>query len=101
MEWDAHPSLVDWEFSVLQVVDGCRDRRILQQVEAEYIVRLEDCQRLNLPNKTTLSVEKHQLVEKLLRCGTRYADIKTKVGLSMGMITKIRQRMEREHRIEL
>ncbi len=97
-EWDSHPSIVDWEFTVLEVLEGRRDRRVLQQVEARYITSVDDTLRLNMPNRTTLSVEKHVQVERLLKEKVRYVDIQAQIGLSLGMISKIRQRMNVEHR---
>ena len=97
-EWNAYPSLVHWEFTILEVIDKRLDRRILQQVEAKYITTKEDVLRLNMPNRTTLSLEKHRRVEEMLRAGARYVDIRDEVGISTGMISKIRKRMEHEVR---
>lgn len=97
-EWDAHPSLVEWEFSTLEVIDKRIDRRILQQIEAGYIIALPESLRLNMPCRTTVSLEKHEHVEKLLRAGMRYCDIRDKVGISVGMISKIKKRMTHEFR---
>jgi len=97
-EWDAHPSLVHWEFTVLEVIDKRIDRRILQQIEARHILAIPEALRLNMPHRTTVSLEKHRRVEELLRAKVRYRDIQQQVGLSIGMISKIKKRMEHEIR---
>jgi hypothetical protein len=65
--------------------------KALRQLEAEWILKVPSELRLNMPNQTTTTREKHAEVIKMLAEGRRYIDIREKVGISLGMISRIKQ----------
>jgi len=89
-EWNRACNIRDWEFKVLHVEEVSTLREI-SGIEAEYILAVPESERLNMPNQTTTRA-KHDRVVKMLKEGKRFIDIRDEVGISLGMISNIKQR---------
>jgi hypothetical protein len=66
----------------------------LRRLEADWILKVPSELRLNMPNQTTTTRERHAEVVRLLATGARYVTIRDKVGISLGMISSIKQNLE-------
>lgn len=85
--WAAHPSLTFWTFQVLVEISPKVDTRRLRAIEAEHITGVAESYRLNMPG---LRDEAYARVMELLATGAKYADIRDETGVSMGMISKLK-----------
>lgn len=91
-EWDQYPSLEYWDFSVLEEIAPKLTPGDLLKREAEHITAVDDSLRLNMPCRTTTTCDKHAQVVELLSQGVKYTEIRDTVGISMGMISRIRSK---------
>lgn len=89
--WNKHPTPTKWRF---QVLDEARGARATNYREAELILEVPEHLRLNEHTKPIISIEKHRQVEAMLLAGRKYDDIHIKVGVSTGLISKIKRAME-------
>ena len=76
-----------WEFKVLETIET----RELLRIEAEWIIKIPADLRLNMPGRTTVTREKHLRVIQLLKEGRKGYEIGREVGLSAGMISRIKK----------
>lgn len=90
-EWNQYPSMEYWEFSVLEEISPKLPHGKLEQRKAEFITSVEDSLRLNMPKRTTNTRDKHAEVIRLIEAGVKYTEIRDQVGISVGMISKIRK----------
>ncbi len=90
--WDEYPEFTHWRFSTLDKVEG---KRQASEQEAKLILETPESLRLNTSKTSMLSLERRQTVERLLSEGRRYIDIRDEVGISLGMISKIKKTMSR------
>jgi hypothetical protein len=82
-----------WEFKVVASMDVTTVKE-LRRLEADWILKVPSELRLNMPNQTTTTRERHAEVVRLLATGARYVTIRDKVGISLGMISSIKQNLE-------
>ena len=87
-EWNAHPDLTSWTFRPLDRVDG---KRAANEREAERILAVPVDRRLNTSKTSTVSMDRRLRVEEMLSRGCKYRDIQDAVGISLGMISKIKR----------
>lgn len=89
--WETYSSLIFWEFTILVEITPKVSTRELRAREAEFVAEIPEHLRLNMPHRTTVARDKYNQVVQLLQKGVRYVDIRDTVGISMGMISKIKQ----------
>jgi len=94
--YEAHPSLVDWEFSVLEEISPRIKLAKLYQREAFWILTIPESLRLNFRSGPIITAEKYMEVLRRLATGVRYVDVRDQLGISMGMISKINRRYQLE-----
>lgn len=86
--WDATQDWTQWIFRILAKVEG---KRTANFREAELILELPESRRLNTNKTSTVSLARRRRVAAMLQEGRRYIDIRDAVGVSMGMISKIKR----------
>ena len=86
--WNEYPELIHWQFNTLDKVEG---KRTANHREAELILNMPESKRLNTSKTSTVSLERRRRVEEMLKEGSRYVDIRDAVGISIGMISKIKK----------
>jgi hypothetical protein len=85
--WNKYPDLTQWMFRALAKVTGKRQANIR---EAELILEVPEERRLNTKMTSTVTVERWRQVKEMLDRGCKYREIGRAVGISIGMISKIK-----------
>ncbi len=86
--WHKYPALTYWQFRVLDVVNG---KWAANHREADLILDTPEEKRLNSNKTSTMGLVKRRRIESMLQLGCRYVDIRDTVGVSLGMISKIKR----------
>lgn len=87
----AKSTICDWSFKVLEVLEnGRHNHRARLLAEKKWLDLVPPPQRLN-DNTRFASYEKYSEVLRRIAKGERYVDIADAVGLSLGMISQIKQ----------
>jgi hypothetical protein len=88
--FDVERDMTQWVFQIV-ATEEVETIGAARRLEADWILNIPSELRLNMPNQTTITRERYARVVDLLKRGARYVDIRDEVGISMGMISRIKQ----------